>query len=128
MFFPKMHRKRCKKAHFTRFYTVFAFSTCQLRNIYPLPYDHCSILLGRRLKKERPLRIKPMVKNLKPAHASRRNTAPEKQAVRRSLLNEHSGIKDALDKSQSALWAKKISLLAFVSQQGCLLIQVSGSP
>lgn len=31
MFFPKEHRKRCKKAHFTRFYTVFAFSTCQLR-------------------------------------------------------------------------------------------------
>lgn len=31
MFFPKEHRKRCKKAHFARFYTVFAFSTCQLR-------------------------------------------------------------------------------------------------
>lgn len=31
MFFPKEHRKICKKAHFTRFYTVFAFSTCQLR-------------------------------------------------------------------------------------------------
>lgn len=128
MFFPKEHRKRCEKALFTRFYTVFAFSTCQLRNIYPLPYAHCSILLGRRQKEERPLRIKPMVKNLKPAHASRRNTAPEKQAVRRSLLNEHSGIKNALDKSQSALWAKQVSLLAFVSQQGCLLIQVSGSP
>lgn len=107
MFFPKEHRKRCKKAHFTRFYTVFAFSTCQLRNIYPLPYDHCSILLGRWLKEEPPLTIKPMVKNLKPAHASRRNTAPEKQAVRRSLLNEHLGIKNALDKNQPALWAKK---------------------
>ena len=116
MFFPKEHRKRCKKAHFTRFYTVFAFSTCQLRNIYPLPSHHCSILLGRWLKEECPLRIKPMVKNLKPAHASRRNTAPEKQAVRRSLLNEHLGIKDVLDEWQSALWAKKLSLLAFVSQ------------
>ena len=31
MFFPKEHRKRCEKALFTRFYTVFAFSTCQLR-------------------------------------------------------------------------------------------------
>lgn len=31
MFFPKEHRKTCKKALFTRFYTVFAFSTCQLR-------------------------------------------------------------------------------------------------
>lgn len=31
MFFPKVHRKRCKKALFTRFYTAFAFSTCQLR-------------------------------------------------------------------------------------------------
>lgn len=31
MFFPKEHRKRCKKAHFARFYIVFAFSTCQLR-------------------------------------------------------------------------------------------------
>ena len=30
MFFPKEHRKRCEKALFTRFYTVFAFSTCQL--------------------------------------------------------------------------------------------------
>lgn len=30
MFFPKEHRKRCKKAHFARFYTAFAFSTCQL--------------------------------------------------------------------------------------------------
>ena len=31
MFFPKEHRKICKKALFTRFYTAFAFSTCQLR-------------------------------------------------------------------------------------------------
>lgn len=30
MFFPKEHRKRCEKAHFARFYTAFAFSTCQL--------------------------------------------------------------------------------------------------
>lgn len=30
MFFPKEHRKRCEKTLFTRFYTVFAFSTCQL--------------------------------------------------------------------------------------------------
>ena len=36
--------------------------------------------------------------------------------------------KNAPDKSQSTLWAKKISLLAFVSQQGYLLILVSGSP
>ena len=31
MFSQRNTGKRCKKAHFARFYTVFAFSTCQLR-------------------------------------------------------------------------------------------------